>query len=54
MIYDDLTEEKIKSLSDEELIENHSKIVKTSQYFNGVFVMFDNEMRKRHLSTNYF
>lgn len=52
MTYEDLTEEKVHALSDEELIENHSKIMKTARYFTGMYQMFDNEVRKRNLNVN--
>lgn len=52
MTYEDSTEEKVHALSDEELIENHSKIMKTARYFTGMYQMFDNEVRKRNLNVN--
>ena len=52
MTYEDLTEEKVHALSDEELIANHSKIMKTARYFTGIYQMFDNEVKKRNLTVN--
>lgn len=52
MTYEDLTEEKVHALSDEELIANHSKIMKTARYFTGIYQMFDNEVKKRNLIVN--
>ena len=54
MMYDDLTEEKVHALSDKELIENYSKILKTARYFTGIYQMFDNEVKKRNLTVNKF
>ena len=54
MTYEDLTEEKVHALSDEELIANHSKIIKTARYFTGIYQMFDNEVKKRNLTVNKF
>ena len=54
MTYEDLTEEKVRALSDKDLIEHHSKILKTARYFTGIYQMFDNEVRKRNLVVNKF